>query len=595
MKTRKQPLRFILLPALLCLHACQDWGETDPPAGNQIYPHLEQVAELNFNEELIPQDVQAFAFDGGKVPTLVQDDTRGQVLRMERGYARLFNPLNAVKVQNGVSLTLWVKTDAPPAGEGQDLTSALFSFRNENHTQRLFFTANGWLRYEGVDGTYEDNNPETGRTGLMTDGEWHYLAIAVTKTGYFVYVDGLKKIEKEITAFDFAKIVRFMASVPYIYIGDGGDTRLSGLSVDDVRIFRNTITDKQTALPSSGSGEEETDTDSYFTIGADDFSTGFWSAFTDVLSAEGDCEFRYRFYNYTNGANNWNNYIVVLTNGKAFGQTGYKEYLVLRADAFGWGDYWTAANMQSTFDWNTYKTDMQGAFVDLSVRRTGTRIDIKATITKADGNVMESTYHYEGATTETLGTFLTLENAYLKISKTRTSVGKSFLEGSYRVGESDFSSGWWTAFSGYSKIGGNGAFQYLFRNRSNKLNNWNNWVLILTNNKERGAAGYVEYMALRADAFGWGDYYKAENLSHDFNFETFREDMDKSLVNLIVKRKNDRLDITATITKADGSTMHQTYFYDGFPAGGDLGMFLTVEGGYLDILSEAILPFIDQP
>lgn len=93
----------------------------------------------------------------------------------------------------------WIK-QAPPevTEEGevigkQDLTGAIFSFLNENATQRMFFTANGWLNYEGIDGIYEDNNPDSEQTGLISAGEWHYIAISITNNGYFVYVDGLKR------------------------------------------------------------------------------------------------------------------------------------------------------------------------------------------------------------------------------------------------------------------------------------------------------------------------------------------------------------------------------------------------------------------
>lgn len=261
MKTRKWPA-ICLAILTMCMGSCQDWGQMDPPAGTDVTPKLEQVANLTFDEELNPEEVQTFAYPDGDIPSLFTDETFGQVLYLPNGYARIFNPLNKVKVQNGVSLTFWMKQALPEPVEGeegeeavveeQDLTGAIFSFQNENASQRMFFTANGWLNYEGMDGTYEANNPDSDKTGLITRGEWHYVAIAVTNNGYFVYVDGLKKIEKTVTDFDCSKIVQFMASVPYLYVGYGSDSPTKEWWIDDLKIYRNTITSKEVSTPKKG-------------------------------------------------------------------------------------------------------------------------------------------------------------------------------------------------------------------------------------------------------------------------------------------------------------------------------------------------------
>ncbi|MDR0745795.1 MAG: hypothetical protein LBF17_04785, partial [Mediterranea sp.] len=334
MKTRKWPLCMAIL-TILCMGSCEDWGQMDPPAGNQIYPKLEQIASLTFDEELDPTVIQPFAYSGGDTPILWDDDDRGSVLYSNEGYARIANPLNSVKVQNGVSLTFWVKqaiqTDEDTSEElDQDLEGALFSFQNGNGTQRMFFTANGWLSYEGIDGTFEDNNPASAKTGLMTAGEWHYVAVAVTNDGYFVYVDGLKKIERTITNFDCSKIVQFMASVSYLYIGYGSDSQTQNLWLDDLTIYRNTITSKEWSLKSSGGEEEES---KYIIVGNEDLTTPWWSAFSELVKMTGNQTMHFGFYNHTNGSANWNNWVIVLTNGKAYGEAGYAEYFVLRADA----------------------------------------------------------------------------------------------------------------------------------------------------------------------------------------------------------------------------------------------------------------------
>lgn len=295
MKTRKWPAICMAI-LTLCVGSCQDWGQMDPPAGNQVHPKLEQVANLTFDEETLnPQEIQTFAYSEGEIPSLVIDPEFKQVLHLSGGYARIFNPLNKVKVQNAVSLTFWMKQAGPEeededgADYEQDLTGAIFSFENENATQRMFFTANGWLRYEGVDGTYEENNPEEVKTGIIDTDKWHYVAISIKNDGYFVYVDGLKKIEKPISNFDCSKIVQFMASVPYIYIGYGSNTQTGEIWIDDINIYRNTITGKEIAIPKKGTGgdtEEEYAFPPKGTMGYYQFENSFENKLNAAQSGE---------------------------------------------------------------------------------------------------------------------------------------------------------------------------------------------------------------------------------------------------------------------------------------------------------------------
>lgn len=260
MKTKKYLLSFVAACMVLLLGACNDWGQMDAPAGNQVTPTLEQVSHLSFDEELTPEEFQKFAYPAGDTPAVVEEEVRGSVLHLENGYGRIANPLP--RVQNGVSLTMWVKQmplltvggdeENPTVTQSQDLTGALFSFQNENHANRIFFTANGWLSYEGADGSYEDNNPSTTKTGLLTLDQWHYVAISVHNEGYFVYVDGEKRIDKYEPTFDFSKIVQFMASVPHLYLGYGSGEQTGEWFIDDLKIYRNKITAKEWSVPGSG-------------------------------------------------------------------------------------------------------------------------------------------------------------------------------------------------------------------------------------------------------------------------------------------------------------------------------------------------------
>ncbi|MDR1023251.1 MAG: hypothetical protein LBL94_08290 [Prevotellaceae bacterium] len=578
-------LRCMALLAIFCVSSCQEWGLSDPPAGNQVYPKLEQVLNLTFDEELDPEVIQLFAYLNGSEPALVEDEERGQVFHTQGGYARMDNPLNKVKVQNAVSLTMWVKQAAP--AEGQGLTGSLFSFL-DTEGKGLSFTANGELRYTGPEGAYEDNNP-TPEAELMPAGGWHYLAIAITNTGYFVHVDSTKVIDKTVTDFDMLQAVQSIAALPYFYIAYGADAQPTGeIWVDDLKIYRNTISTKETSMPEVG-GEKNTT----IIVGETDCSTGWWTAFSDFMSVPGDGVFRYKFRNYTAGTNNWENWVLVVTNGKDRDEAGYAEYFVLRADAFGWGDHYSGDNIAHTYNWDTFTEDMKGAMVDLTLKREGGRVEMNAVVTKAGGGVMTYSYFVEGIPAGAIGTFLTVEKGYLEMDAKDISLGTLYSKGSYRTGNGDFSTGWWQAFSNIVKTNGDYVVSYQFYNHTNKEANWNNWVLVVTNGKDREESDYAEHFVLRADSYGWGTYYIGENLGNTYDWGTFAEDMDGALVDLTVKVIGTRLDMIATTTTASGKMLEYTYYHDDIPTGA-MGTFLTLEGCYIDIISVSTCPFINK-
>lgn len=577
---------------MISLHSCQSWNQWDDPSGNQVYPTLQKLVTYSFSEN-IESVFQLAAYDGGSVPTVITDSDLGSnVLHLNGGYAWGSNVLNSVKVQNGVSLTFWMKQLVQPGGE-QDLRGALFSFQNEAGTQQVFFTANGWLSYEAAEGKYEDNNPAGNVTGIIGTGEWHYVAIKVRNDGYAVYVDGENKIDKTVTDFDFSEIVQFMASAPYLYIGYGSGTDTKEWMIDDLTIYRNQITANQIAVPNtSGSSGED-----YIIVGNEDFSSGWWTAFSDLVPMSGNQTMHFGFYNYTNGEANWNNWDLVVTNGKNRDESGYAEYFVLRADAYGWGDVnYNGSNISSDYNWDTFTSDMNGAYVDLTIKRNGTRIDVAALVTTSSGTVYNCTFFYEGVSTTDIGAFLTCEGAYLAIDPETVYVGQSYAANQYRVGPEDLSAGWWSYFSDFTKISGNTSspFVYTFYNYTNGTNNWNNWLLAVTNGKNRDESGYAEYFILRADAYGWGDAnYVGNNISASYDWDSFTTQMNGAYVKVILTRSGTRVDVTIKVTTADGEQLGgYTFYYDGVSTT-DIGTFLTVERASLDIRTVGYYPFLD--
>jgi hypothetical protein len=89
------------------------------------------------------------------------------------------------------------------------------------------------------------------------------------------------------------------------------------------------------------------------------------------------------FTNYTTGENNWNNFVIVLNDA-----TTAKEYAVVRADNFGWGDGYAACTPSGgQADWGLWLAAMNGAPVELKISNNGDgTADVKAVMYGTDGN-----------------------------------------------------------------------------------------------------------------------------------------------------------------------------------------------------------------
>lgn len=103
------------------------------------------------------------------------------------------------------------------------------------------------------------------------------------------------------------------------------------------------------------------------TVGLVDNTTPWWTAFTNYTAITGEGYFHYKFVNYSNGANNWNNWLLALTNGHNRKSASYKEYFILRSDSYGWGTYYLGDNLHNNYDWGNFITNMNGATVEIGL------------------------------------------------------------------------------------------------------------------------------------------------------------------------------------------------------------------------------------
>lgn len=146
-------------------------------------------------------------------------------------------------------------------------------------------------------------------------------------------------------------------------------------------------------------------------LGAEDCSTAWWSEFTNDMKIPAGETFEFNFTNYSSGAGNWNNYVLILR------KADLAEYAVVRADNYGWGNGYAACTPIGTQgDLATWLATMNGAKVKMFVTNcnNGTA-DVQAIVTGNDGSV--TVQNYLGINTidpSDLNVAFTVDSSHLK-------------------------------------------------------------------------------------------------------------------------------------------------------------------------------------
>lgn len=161
-------------------------------------------------------------------------------------------------------------------------------------------------------------------------------------------------------------------------------------------------------------------------------------------------------------------------------------------------------------NWNSGSVDEIGGDDDGS--GSTYRADVVTTITTTGGEEYTMTYFAEGLTYSGYGSFLAADGSHFVMDPTETYYcALADVENSNAwfypyseetiVGLEDNTTAWWSAFTNYTTIIGEGYYHYKFVNYTSGVNNWNNFAIYLTNGQSRSSAKYSECFGIRAD--GW--------------------------------------------------------------------------------------------
>ena len=302
----------------------------------------------------------------------------------------------------------------------------------------------------------------------------------------------------------------------------------------------------------------------YTSLGATDNSTGWWGAHSDNIKVGPKETFVSTFTNYTSGANNWNNFVVVLC------AADNSEYAVVRADNYGWGaGYEGNPNLVLSGgqgDWGAWLAAMDGAKVTTYVTNNGDgTADVKAVMIGNDGVTYEQYYN---------GILINSDDFYFRFT-----VDGCHLEFDTVLGEEDNSTGWWGAHSQMLNIPEGRTVTTRFKNFTSGANNWNNFVVVLTR------ADNSEYAVVRADNYGWGASYENNpNLvlsGGQSDWGAWLSAMDDATVTVSVTNNGSSADVKCVMIGNDGVTYKQDYIGISPIEADNLYFRFTVDGCHL--------------
>ena len=173
----------------------------------------------------------------------------------------------------------------------------------------------------------------------------------------------------------------------------------------------------------------------------------------------------------------------------------------------------------------------------------------------------------------------------------------------YTVGNTDFSSAFFTSFSKYYVVQDNQKWNAVFNLNINPsaTNTYKNFALYITNDVDRGGTGYAEYGAIRFDNqpsgnSEWGDHIDRSCVQSNLTFET---DTDKGVDKLggKVTLTVDRSRVDTFMVKITNGTVTKTYIQpskianlNADESNTNIRCFLVPEGSYIDFMQSNVEP-----
>ncbi|MCD7931138.1 MAG: bacterial Ig-like domain-containing protein [Tannerellaceae bacterium] len=188
---------------------------------------------------------------------------------------------------------------------------------------------------------------------------------------------------------------------------------------------------------------------------------------------------------------------------------------------------------------------------------------------------------------------------------------EGMLEDVYTIGNTDYTSAWWTAFSKYYVIPDGEKWNAVINLHINPADNtyYKNFALLITNDEDRNIGEYAEYGAIRFDVTGdpetynsqWGDYIDYQYISGTLLLDPVdNEDSNLQKLGGKITITVDRTSESAFNVKMTNSEATKTYAQpykevnlNADASNTNIRCFLVPEGSYIDFQQTNIVPIGD--
>jgi len=219
---------------LLTTYSCKEWGDSDAPAGNQVYPAREPLGSITFKGLSSIEEASFILSKTGDAAIAFDNTLYTEVVELHSGTITMANPLVKSKLQTGAGVSLWAKNDGSADGSlisfvGDDGSKVSFStdgiLTSTTPTNRVMVATPGG-RAEG----------EEAADALLPADEWRFLAIQINADGCLVYSDGT--LVASVSYEKDTALVSVLNKASHIVIGDES---LGSLCVDRISFTRNSM------------------------------------------------------------------------------------------------------------------------------------------------------------------------------------------------------------------------------------------------------------------------------------------------------------------------------------------------------------------
>jgi len=412
-------------------------------------------------------------------PILVADGVVGKSLYLDGKYGYQLDMKGLDIADDSYTISFWIYAERlgdfmPIVQMGRNINSADTSLP----TTWLNFTRGSWAetyplawnRNTSIPWATDENGVFPWIAGpadvVYGKGEWCLITLVVDGNRYTCLDDNGERIgtryylNGELVFDASAEFLYYQGVAPELFTGspvDGfiginyWDSIYKGY-IDELTIYDEPLTSGQVlslyqkgdatmtpSAPVEGGGVEEEpeivlptitpDANAIDTLGTPERNLGWWSDWTEGFELADGATLTMKINNYSSAANNWSNFLGVLTNMKTTAgvdpttqSADYREYAAFRADAYGWDGSSDLGTYVGTFtpswsDWAAWLELMKDAEVEIKLTRAEGTITVEMTFTGADGTVMTETGTIVSDLPADAPCFLllTAENAYVEL------------------------------------------------------------------------------------------------------------------------------------------------------------------------------------